>query len=99
MASFHEAGLGCAECAHPYDDPSAGPVPAVSFVSFWAGLLGASYYLRHMAGKAATVDEQQILLPTFRSENAVRSIVHIRPDCLPCSTKTDPAFEVSRIAG
>jgi hypothetical protein len=99
MASFHEAGLGCAECAHPYDDPGAGPIPTVSFVSFWAGLLVASYYLRRMAGRAATVDQQQIFLPAFRTENAVRSIVHIRPDCLSCSTKTDPAFGVSCMAG
>jgi hypothetical protein len=47
MASFHEAHLGCAECAHPYDDPNGGRIPTVAFVSFWAGLLTASYLLRH----------------------------------------------------
>jgi hypothetical protein len=94
MASFHEAGLGCAECAHPYDDPGAGPIPTVAFVSFWAGLLIASYYLKHMAGKAAAVDEQQVFLTAFRAETAVRSIVPFRVGCASCSTKADRALAV-----
>ena len=94
MASFHKAGLGCAECAHPYDDPGAGRIPTVAFVSFWAGLLVASYYLRHIAGQDATVDEQQIFLTAFRAENAVTSVVPLRPDCASCSNKADWALAV-----
>ena len=86
MASFHEAGLGCAECAHPYDDPGDGRIPTVAFVSFWAGLLAAAYFLRHVSGERTSVKEQQTFLTAFRVENAVRSIVPLRPGCPSCSS-------------
>jgi len=91
MASFHESGIGCAECAHPYDDPSVGRIPTVAFVSFWAGLLTASYFLRHIAERGALVQEQQIFVPAFRADNAVRSVVPVRERCPTCSTSSEAA--------
>jgi hypothetical protein len=84
MASFHEAGMGCAECLHPVDDPSNGPIPTVAFVSFWAGILTATYFLRHLGGQPAPANEQQIFVTPFRTENAVRSGVPRRRECQSC---------------
>jgi hypothetical protein len=83
MASFHSMGLGCAECLHPTDDPGDAPIPTVAFVSFWAGLLTATYFLRHLGGNLRTT-EQQIYLTPFRAENAMRSIVSRRANCPSC---------------
>jgi hypothetical protein len=87
MASFHEAGLGCAECTHPYDDPNGGRIPTVAFVSFWAGLLTASYFLRHLCEHDAPPHEQQTFVTPLRAENAVQSGVPIRPSCSSCSAR------------
>jgi hypothetical protein len=83
MASFHQAGLGCAECLHPVDDPSDAPIPTVAFVSFWSGLLTATYFLRHLGGTLSPT-EQQIYLTPFRAENSSRSAVAIRAECRSC---------------
>jgi hypothetical protein len=85
MASFHEAGLGCAECLHPFDDPGDAPIPTVAFVSFWAGLLTASYFLRHRAGQPAAANEQQIYLTALRPENPIWSEVPRRRGCPSCA--------------
>jgi hypothetical protein len=84
MASFHEAGLGCAECLHPLDDPSTAAIPTVAFVSFWAGLLLATYFLRQVSGRPAEAAEQQIYMTPFRAENAIVSVVPKRPGCPSC---------------
>lgn len=85
MASFHEEGLGCAECLHPRDEPSDAPIPTAAFVSFWSGLLTAAYLLRHIAGTPAGVNEQQIYLTPFRAENAMRASVAVRANCRTCA--------------
>jgi hypothetical protein len=84
MASFHRLGLGCAECLHPTDDPSDAPIPTVAFVSFWAGLLTAGYFLRHLGGTLIGADDQQVYLTAFRPENAMHSPVTIRRGCPSC---------------
>jgi hypothetical protein len=84
MASFHADGLGCAECLHPTDDPGNAPIPTVAFVSFWAGLLTASFFLRHVAGQAIPVSEQQIYLTALRPEHPTWSGVPNRPGCPSC---------------
>jgi hypothetical protein len=84
MASFHQLGLGCAECLHPVDEANDAPIPTVAFVSFWAGLLTASYYLRHLAANSVAAVEQQIYLTPFRPENPSRSAVSKRADCPSC---------------
>jgi hypothetical protein len=95
MASFHKAGMGCAECLHPLDDPGTDPIPTVAFVSFWVGLLLAAYFLRHVGGNPAAAAEQQVYLTPFRAENAVHSVVPRRPGCRTCQIigygKREPA--------
>ena len=88
MASFHQAGLGCAQCLHPSDDPSTAPIPTVAFVSFWAGLLTAAYLLRRVSDELVPQTEQQIYLTPFRGENPTRSKVPIRANCPTCTDRT-----------
>jgi hypothetical protein len=87
MASFHapDAG-GCAQCLHPDDDLTDAPIPTVAFVSFWAGLLTAAYFLRHRSGvlSAAPLD-QQIYLTPVRPESPIWAIVPQRADCPTCA--------------
>jgi hypothetical protein len=88
MASFHMPGTGgCAECLHPDDDLTEGPIPTVAFVSFWAGLLMAVYFLRHRADvlSAAPLD-QQIYLTPVRPESPIWAIVPKRPGCTTCAS-------------
>jgi hypothetical protein len=84
MSSFHEKGLGCAECLHPTDDPSDALIPTAAFVSFWAGLLTTAYFLRHLAENPASESEQQIYLTPFRAENVMRASVPLRNNCPSC---------------
>jgi hypothetical protein len=41
LVSAHPIGAACAGCVHPKDDGADGPIPTISFVSFWAGLIQA----------------------------------------------------------
>jgi hypothetical protein len=91
MASFHVAGLGCAECLHSTDDPGNEPIPTVAFVSFWGGLLTASYFLRHRAGEVMPTSEQQVYLTALRPENPFWSPVPRRPHCPSCAPLTKRA--------
>ncbi len=52
MTSEHLRGRPCAGCLHPRDDAGAGPIPTISFVSYWAGLLLLVRLLRHAMGIA-----------------------------------------------
>ena len=70
VASFHRRGLGCAGCLHPVDHPADGDIPTVAFVSFWAGLLLAAYYLRHLVGQDAFLAEQHVSFTPMRSTSA-----------------------------
>jgi hypothetical protein len=94
LASFHADGLGCAECLHPTDDPSNAPIPTVAFVSFWAGLLTASYFLRHRASQTIPVSEQQIYLTALRPEHPSWSAVPRRRDCPSCEALRAPALGI-----
>lgn len=85
MASFHRAGLGCAQCLHPTDDPRDGPIPTVAFVSFWAGLMLATYFIRHAAGENIEPAHQQIFMTPLRPERPWRSPVAPRADCPLCT--------------
>jgi hypothetical protein len=85
MASFHQAGLGCAECLHRVDEPGNGPIPTVAFVSFWAGLCTVAYFLRRAAGYPLGQQEQQVFMTPFRIENAMRAPVPFRVRCPTCA--------------
>lgn len=41
LVTTHRPGEPCAGCVHPRDDDMVGPIPTISFVSFWAGLMQA----------------------------------------------------------
>jgi hypothetical protein len=41
MASSHHPDGPCAGCAHPIDERGDDPIPTISFVSLWAGILQA----------------------------------------------------------
>lgn len=92
MASFHIPGLGCAECLHPTDDPGNAPIPTVAFVSFWAGLLTAAYFLRHRAGQAVPIGVQQIYLTALRPEHPSWSPVPKLRGCPSCAALREPLF-------
>lgn len=82
MASFHRPGLPCAGCLHPTDDPTAGKIPTVAFVSFWAGLLLATYFLRSIVHEDDSMTGQQYTyLTPLHPENPWRSPIVRREDC------------------
>jgi hypothetical protein len=88
MASFHvPAAGGCAKCLHPLDDSNNAPIPTVAFVSFWAGLLVAGYFLRHRGGDLSRASlEQQIYLTSLHPENPMWAAVSRRLGCKTCAT-------------
>lgn len=93
MASFHSEGLGCAHCLHNEDDPGDGQfLPTTACVSFWAGLLMATYLARHAAGRAIPANEQQLYLTPFRPDKAYPSAVAVRQDCSTCRPHSQSAF-------
>lgn len=84
MPSFHKKGLGCAQCLHFEDDPGDTPIPTTACVSFWAGLLAATYFARHVIGQTIPAKVQQIFLTPFRAESPFRAVVPIRRNCPTC---------------
>lgn len=68
MASYHVAGLGCVRCLHPRDDPGAGPIPTVSFVSHWAGLWLASLFARERIAARPQRSEQSVYFTSLRAD-------------------------------
>lgn len=84
MASFHAEGLGCARCLHNQDDLGDGLIPTTACVSFWAGLLSATYLAHHAAGQAISAKEQQVYLSPFRHEGVFLSAVAMQEDCPTC---------------
>ena len=84
MASFHVAGLPCAGCLHPTDDPNDAPVPTVAFVSFWAGLLLSVYYIRSLSSARSEEMLQQTFLTPLRPELPWRTPVQRHRRCPVC---------------
>lgn len=99
MASFHSEGLGCARCLHNKDEPGEGPIPSTACVSFWAGLLTATYLARHTAGQAIPANDQQIYLTPFRPEKAFRSAVAVCQDCPTCQPPSCMTLEGAAALG
>jgi hypothetical protein len=81
----HEPKQPCAGCLHPLDGgDAAGPVPTVSFVSFWAGLALAMRLLRHIGGMPYSTQNQQLWLASLRMDEQNARLwrpVAVRPDC------------------
>jgi hypothetical protein len=51
MASSHHPDGPCAGCAHPVDENGNEPIPTISFVSLWAGILQAMDLLNEASGR------------------------------------------------
>lgn len=50
VVSTHDPQAPCAGCLHANDEQLDAPIPTISFVSFWAGLLQARELLCHASG-------------------------------------------------
>lgn len=85
MASYHERDLACARCLHPRDEPTVAPIPTVAFVSFFAGLTLASYFLRMRSGEPSPTSEQYTYFSPIRPEQFRRFPVAARTNCPICS--------------
>jgi hypothetical protein len=85
MASFHTKNLACARCLHPTDDPIDAPIPTVSFVSFWSGLLLATYFLQSLGGRGDLRPLQQTYITPLRPELPWRTPITRRPACPLCA--------------
>jgi len=71
LSSSHEPGEPCCGCLHPRDEPdgeSVAPIPTVSFVSFWAGLLAAVRLIRESLGVRCAPNCQQLWLTPLRMD-------------------------------
>lgn len=66
QVSEHAPGRACAGCLHPDAGAPVGAIPTVAFVSFWAGLLLAVRWLRHLGGQ--TDSHQQTFFAPLRPE-------------------------------
>jgi hypothetical protein len=86
MASFHERGLGCARCLHSRDDADQGRIPTAPFVSFLAGLVLATLFVRASAGESIPPAEQYVYFSPLRPERVWRSPVYARPGCPTCGS-------------
>jgi hypothetical protein len=51
MSSAHQPGGPCAGCAHPMDEQGDDPIPTISFVSLWAGILQTIDLLNEAGGQ------------------------------------------------
>jgi hypothetical protein len=64
MASVHFPHSACAACLHPHNEDAPGPTPTIAFVSFLAGLMVATDFLRELSGtRADIVSRQRIVFP------------------------------------
>lgn len=85
MASFHQRGMACARCLHPRDDQGNGRIPTAAFVSFFAGLMLACYFIRAIGKEAVSPAEQYAYLSPLRLERLRHSPVARRLDCPTCN--------------
>jgi hypothetical protein len=84
MASAHVAGLPCARCLHPYDEPGPELIPTVAWVSHFAGLWVASLLIRHRLGVGIDPGMQVIfasLLVASQPRSVWRDRVPARQNC------------------
>ena len=92
MAPYHTSKTSCAGCAHPTNEQGGAPIATVAFVSFWAGLWQATYYLRHLASDRFLGRDQHIYFTPSRPENPWQGVIQRRADCpLQCEATFLPA--------
>jgi hypothetical protein len=94
MASYHTPATSCAGCLHPTDEQGAQTIPTVAFVSFWAGLWQATYYLRYLAKDRFLSRDQHIYFTPLRPENPWQGPVQRHLKC-PVGCGAQPAHHAS----
>jgi hypothetical protein len=68
-SSSHRMSEPCSGCLHPIDDATiVGPIPTISYVSFWAGLSLAVRLLREHAGMPYPREKQHLWLTPLRMD-------------------------------
>lgn len=68
-SSAHDPETPCSGCLHPVDDNAApGPIPTVSFISFWAGLAMAVRLVREAIGFPYSAGQQHLWLTPLRMD-------------------------------
>jgi hypothetical protein len=81
--SSHTLEEACAGCLHPRDDTTAGRIPTVSFVSFWAGLSLAARLVRDVIDRPYKRNQQHLWLCPLRMDTEGRRWWPVAPrsDC------------------
>lgn len=67
-SSEHAIGEPCCGCLHNLDDPEINPIPTISFVSFWAGLVMAVRLLREAIGRPYIRNRQHLWITPLRMD-------------------------------
>ena len=83
LVSEHRSSDPCAACLHPKLPVADGPVPTASFVSFWAGFLGALRILKATAGDLPAIGARVTRLHPL-PQALVHESVQRRPGCEVC---------------
>ena len=83
MASVHFPHSACAACQHPHNEPAPGPTPTIAFVSFLAGLMVATDFLKELSGtRADLVSRQRMIFPLRCDTNGIYDAQVVpRGDC------------------
>jgi hypothetical protein len=68
-SSVHRLGEPCSGCLHSVDEPGLNPIPTISFVSFWAGILTATRLIREAVGESCSGERQHIWLSPLRMDS------------------------------
>jgi hypothetical protein len=101
QVSEHAAEQACAGCLHPEEgEGGMGPIPTVAFVSFWAGLLLAIRWLRHLGGSSDP--HQQTYFSPLRPEGWLYSGLGVAAHhgCpVGCAAATRPANDTGSNLG
>ncbi|MGH7747658.1 MAG: ThiF family adenylyltransferase, partial [Candidatus Dormibacteria bacterium] len=76
LTSEHLRGSPCAGCLHPRDDGAGGPIPTISFVSYWAGLLTLTRLLRRAGGFDNPASRRALVLVPLRLDLPTSTLWH-----------------------
>jgi hypothetical protein len=83
-SSCHGPCEPCSGCLHPIDDDGVGPIPTISYVSFWAGLGMAVRLVREALASPYPENKQHLWLTPFRMDQPHAAMwfpVPARKDC------------------
>jgi hypothetical protein len=69
VVSEHSVDEPCVGCLHPEDDDVDAPIPTISFVSYWAGLVLVARLARLLAGDRLTGPHQTLEIAALRVDS------------------------------